>query len=348
MTGMAQEDNNPESPDANRQTDERLVHALLLHMHDGSAGEDREQRVQRVMQAVREPRTPQSPSAPRSAEARPARTQRLPVWARRSAAAAAAVVLVAVGVWVFTSSPKPAMASLNDMISAMGRPGDRTYHIHMEDVPAPPERRPPDDPSPERVPRPGLNNATLYLRDGQQYVLVRDDPRGGVISDGYDGRQSWRIRAGVLAETKEGLGAGGIPMPPIMAGVPFSDLHQTLERIRVDYTIEKSDQAPLPPGGRALQHVRVRRNSREVKGPETIDIWADPQTATPRRIVFDRAKLQGNREPCRLTFDLVSDKPLPADWFRPAPHVASGAAGGPRPRPVDRGPPRPQRTGSEL
>jgi hypothetical protein len=172
------------------------------------------------------------------------------------------------------------------------------------------------------VPRPGLDDATLYLRDALQYVLVRDDPKGGVILDGYDGRQSWRVKGGVLAETREGLGAGGIPMPPIMADVPFSDLHQTLQRIRVDYTVEQFDQAPLPGGSEVLRHVLVCRNLREIKGPETIEIWADPRTAMPKRIVFDRAKLQGNRDPCRLTFDLVSEDPLPDGWFTPAPHVA--------------------------
>jgi hypothetical protein len=231
------------------------------------------------------------------------------------------MILVAVGVWVFTYSPTPALASLNDILGALGRPGDRTYRIHMEDLPTPPEPRGPDDRPPEMVPKPGLDNATLYLRDSQQYLLVRDDPKGGSTFDGYDGRQSWRVRAGVLAETKEGLGAGRIPMPPIMADVPFSDLHQTLQQILVDYTVEQFDQALLPSGSEALRHVRVRRNSREVKGPETIEIWADSKTAMPKRIVFDRAKLQGSRQPTRLTFDLVSESPLPADWFAPETHT---------------------------
>jgi hypothetical protein len=176
------------------------------------------------------------------------------------------------------------------------------------------------------VPRPGLDDAKLYLRDGRQYLLVRRDPKGGLIFDGYDGQQSWRVKDGVLAETKEGMGAGGIPMPPMMADVPFSDLHKTLERIHMDYTVEPLDQAPLPSGGQVLRHVRVHRNSREVKGPETIEIWANPKTGLPQRIVFDRAKIQGNREPCRLTFDLVSKGPLSAEWFTPAPHV-TGRAG---------------------
>jgi len=325
---MDRSNDNPRSTGADREADERLIHALLLHMHDGQAAQRREQRAERAMQAIREPAKPQSPDAPSPTEVRQGRTLRFPAWAKLGACAAAAVILIAVGVWTFSYGPTPAMASLNEIISALGRPGDRTYRIQMEDLPAPPGRGPPEDHLPQMAPRPGLNDATLYLRDAREYLLVRSDPKGGVIFDGYDGRQSWRIRAGVLVETKEGPGAGGIPMPPMMADVPFSDLHQTLERIRVDYTVEQFDQAPLPPGGEALRHVRVRRNSREVKGPETIEIWADSKTAMPKRIVFDRAKLQGNRQPCRLTFDLVSEDPLPVDWFTPPAHTADQAGGG--------------------
>lgn len=295
--------------DARREADDRLIHALLVHLHDGKATERREQRVQRVLRVIRKP----------AAGAVPER--RRPAWLRRIAWAAAAGVLAAAGLLVFLTGTPPAMASLSDILSALAKPGDRTYHIRMEEQPTPPERRPPGDRPPEMVPRPGLDDATLHLRDGLQYLLVRNDPKGGVLYDGYDGRQSWRIRAGVVAETREGPGAGGIPMPPIMANVPFSDLHGTLEQIRVDYTVEQLDAAPLPAGGAPLRHVRVRRNSREVKGPETIEIWADAKTGLPQRIVFDRAKLQGNRQPCRVTFELVSADPLPADWFAPAFHV---------------------------
>ncbi len=323
---MGEPEDNLTASDVGRQADDRLIHALLLHMHDDQAAENREQRVQRAMQAICEPDRPQASPSPSATRTPVARTLRFPTWARRATWAAAAMVLIAIGVWVFTYSPAPAMASLNDILSALGRPGDRTYHIQMVDLPEPPEPRPSEENWPAGMPRPGLDDAKLYLRDGRQYMLVRHDPKGGLVFDGYDGRQSWRVRDGVLAETKEGLGAGGIPMPPMMADVPFSDLHGTLERIRVDYTVERLDQAALPSGGEVLRYVRVRRNSREVKGPETVDIWADPKTAMPKRIVFDDAKIQGNRQPCQLTFDLVSQEPLPTDWFGPAPHIAGRTA----------------------
>jgi hypothetical protein len=317
---MSEPDDNVIMSDAGRRADDRLIHALLLHMHDEQAAEHRERRVQRAMGAIREDEQA-SPSP--AARVPVTRTLRFPAWAGRVAWAAAAMVLIAVGMWVFTYSPTPAMASLNDILSALGRPGDRTYRIQMEDLPEPPGRRPTEENWPPDMPRPNLDDARLYLRDGRQYLLVRHDPKGGLIYDGYDGRQSWRVRDGVVAQTKAGPGAGGIPMPPMMADVPFCDLHQTLERIRVDYTVERLDTAALPSGGRALRHVLVRRNSREVKGPETIEIWADPKTAVPHRIIFDRAKIQGNREPCRLTFELTSDEPLSQDWFTPSPHIRS-------------------------
>ena len=304
---------NPERTEVAHQADDRLIHALLLHMHDDQATEHREQRVQRAIAAIRAPANP-LPLRPA------AHGLRFPIWVRRGVAAAAAMILVAVGMWVFTYSPTPALASLNDIISALGRPGDRSFHIQMEDLPEPPGRRPSDDQG--MVPRPSLNDARLYLRDGRQYMLIRHNPQGGLIYDGFDGQQSWRVRNGIVAEKLEGLGAGGIPMPPMMADVPLSDLSQTLQRIRVDYTVEQLNHVALPSGGEVMRHVKVRRNSHAVKGPETIEIWADPKNAMPKCIIFDRAKIQGNPAPCRLTLNLVSEETLSADWFAPTSHTA--------------------------
>jgi len=312
---MNHEGNNSPPLSAGRQADERLIHALLVHLHDSLATQDRERRVARAMQAIR-----QSESA--GVNAATSRIRLFPLWAKRVAWAAAAVVLVAIGLTVLTYTPQPAMASVNDILAALGRPGDRTYHMTVVELPEPPEPRAPAEPT-IQVPRPGLDGATLYLRDATQYLLVRSDPHGGLMFDGYDGQRSWRVKNGQLAETKEGPGAGGIPMPSIMADVPFSDLRRTLERIQVDYKVERLDQTPLPGGNAVLRHVVARRSSREVKGPETIEIWADPATGLPRCIIFDRAKFQGSPEPHRLTLQLSSAAPLAADWFTPAPHLTA-------------------------
>jgi len=281
--------NNPELTAARQQADERLIHALLLHTHDAQAALDREQRVTQVVQAIRAPVGPVRASA-------------------------AALVVIALGYLVLTASQTPALASLNDILGALARPGDRALHIQVEPLVA------------ELPPRHGLNGATLYLRNGREYLLVRRDPNGGELFDGYDGHQSWRIRAGVVVETKEGLGAGGLALPQVMSGVLFVDLPQALERIRVDYTVERLDQIPLPAGGALWRHVLARRHSHAVKGPETIEIWAHPTTGMPRRIVFDQGKFQGSTQPRRLTFDLVSEEAQPANWFGPGPHAAADSS----------------------
>ncbi|MBU0638651.1 MAG: hypothetical protein KKB50_07290 [Planctomycetes bacterium] len=237
--------------------------------------------------------------------------RRMPVVLRRGSWAAAAGILLIVGVYMFTSSTTPAMASINAIIDALGRPGDRTYHVAVAHA--------------DGHGRPGLDRAILYSRDGQQFLLVRIDPKGGELFDGFDGQRSWRVRAGVLVEAQDGPGASRIPMPEIMTNVPFADLLQTLQRIRADYTIERTDQAPLQPGGESLTHVRARRNSRSVKGPPTIEIWADSETGLPHHIVFHRAKFQGSQRPRRLELELTASANLPEDWFSPSVHVTNAA-----------------------
>lgn len=307
-----------------READERLIHSLLLHIHDNQAASHSKQRVQQVMQTIRHS-AQQDTSPLSSATGRVAACRlRFPNWARHYAQVAA-LILIGIGLWFFNYNPTPAMASLDDILNSLGLPGDRTYSISMKDLSDLLwQQRPENENWLASIPKPGLDNSTLYLRDGYQYLLVRQNPnKNGLIYDGYDGKQSWRVTDGRVAEIKEGLGAGGIPMPPIMADVPFCDLHQTLKRIHMDYTVEHFGQASLHIDTELLRYTRVRRNSRDVKGPETIEIWANPESGIPQCIIFDDAKIPGNQHPCRLTFELISEKPLLLDWFTPVPHVST-------------------------
>jgi hypothetical protein len=292
---------------ARPRADDRMIDALLLHLHDERAPERRELRVSRVLQAIR--------GGAETGALRPRVGARL--WA------AAAAILVAAGVLLLVTRPTPALASVTDIVRALAGPGDRTFRLRVSAPESPPE----DARDPWGTPgRPGLDGAFLHLRQGKQYVLVRTRPDGQKVVDGYDGSRSWRLRRGALVETAEGPGAGGLPLPPLMADVPFADLTGALGRIERDYIVERPETVPGEPGTTPLRHVRARRRSHDVRGPATIEIWADPATAMPRRIVFDHAKFQGSAQPRRLTFDLTSEKPLPGDWFTPAPHLKPGGS----------------------
>jgi len=287
-----------------QQADDRFVHALLLHIHEDEMA--RRQRVARVMECI-------SDGEPRHATFRqPERNHlRLPGWRKSGVLAAAASILLGLAILFFMSTPTPVMASLSDILTALSRPGDRTFRIHVE---------PPSQDS--NTSRPGLDQATLYLRNGNEYVLTRINPRGGEVFDGYDGNQSWRVRRGEMVEEKQGLGAGGIPMSQTMLEVPFADLQNTLSQLNDGYVVDRFDRAQLPGVQSSFAHVLAHRKSQAVKGPQTIEIWADTKTGVPQRIVFDKAKFQGSSDPRRLTFDLVSDSPLSANWFTPSAHEA--------------------------
>lgn len=225
------------------------MHALLLHLHGQQGAARREAQVSKVMQAIGGTNMG-SPS-------------RLHIVFFRSVYAAAAIVFIAAGIFFFVSSQTPAMASLNDILGALAKPGDRAFAVQVE---------PPDTEDPSRH---GLHNATLDTRDGKCYLLMRKGGRGGEIVNGYDGRQSWRVRNGEIVETREGLGAGGMGVPESMSGALFVDLPQILQVVQNSYNVEVLNSAPLPGTGKSLRRVLLRRKSREVRGAETIEIFAD-------------------------------------------------------------------------
>jgi hypothetical protein len=299
-------DEQDNSGDFKQLANDRLVHALLSHVHDARAGEHREERVRRVLAAIRTATDEEKPLPHPSLKAK-----QLSRWVARSGVAAAAMLLISLGIWVLTSNFKTAHASLNDILGALRKPGDRTYRIRVE----------PRDP--QIQPMLHLDGATLYLRDGVQYLLERPDPAGGLQYDGYDGRQSWRINSGRVVETREGLGAGGVGVSAAMSDSLYENPQSTLSRIGTDYTVDRFEQAAMSPDGTILSHVVARHGPGKggVQGPPVIEIWADPKTRMPRQIVFQQDPVPRVPESRRMVFLMVNEASLPADWFTTGAHT---------------------------
>jgi hypothetical protein len=299
------------SGEAKQHANDRLVHALLIQMHDAKAAEHRDERVRRVLATIKGPAEETKPLL------HPAvRTRRLSRWVLRSGLAAAAMLLIAIGLWVLTSSSKTAYASLNDILGALSKPGDRAFRIRIE----------PRDPRIQ--PMLHLDDAMLYLRDGKQYLLERPDPAGGLQYDGYDGRQSWRINSGRVVEIREGLGAGGVGISAAMSDSLFENLQSTLSQVGADYTIDTFEQATKSSDGTTLSHVLARhRPSGGIPGPPVIEIWADAKTGMPRQIVFEQDPVPRVPDARRMVFELVNESPLPADWFTTGAHTSSAPRG---------------------
>lgn len=297
------------APDA----DERTVHALILHSAEKIDGDDRRnRRVMSVMDAVRQiiersgvaPSSDENPPMIGEAAAAVGRRKNSLVYLLSAVAAGA----IAIAVFMLHSPPNgPAMATVPDLLSALDRPGDRRFEIKVD----------PADPREKH----GLDGATLYLRNHDQYLLVRRTPKEREIFDGFDGRESWRIRGGAIVERQSGLGAGGLPMPRSMSEIPFGDLRATIARIAEDYKIAEFAIERSAADAAPRRRLVAEKSDEKTKGPRRIEILADARTGLPERIDFIDAKFQGSPTPRRLTFTLAGEGPQPADFFSAERHV---------------------------
>lgn len=287
------DEKNAFEPSPLRQADLDLVDALMRAHALLDVEDRRADRIGRVLASIRGNASPAPYRATTSAPT-------------RSFAAAAALLVATTLIWLLGGHPRTAMASVSDVLTALQRIGDRTYRLAVD---------PPDGGG-----RFSLHDAWLHLRDGTQFLLIRNDSRGHRAIDGFDGERSFRIRDGILVEDRVGTGAGRIPLPARMSELPFHDLEQALAGLETDYAIEEFGPVPDGTGGRKALRLLAQRRTREAKGPAAIEILADPITGMPRRIVFDRAKFQGSADPRRLTLDLVSEQALDAGFFTPEFH----------------------------
>ena len=307
----------PLSPEHRRRAvDLRLVHSMLMHLYDRDEV-GRQRRIDEVMRRIRSGRG--------GASWRPIpRALRAVRWSL----AAAAVVLLAVALSHLVLS-NPAMAALDRMIAAVEMGGDRAYFIALRDQThgGGRHRRPTtqeESPPPRKA---TLDGATLYLRGKDMFVLERPSSSGKMAVSGFDGRQGWFVRPNRPVLVSDDPARFRIPMPEDLAAVLSLDMKATLERIRDRYGVEHLGGEALgdETGGPAWTHLRATKRDHEVRGPKVVELWSHPDSGLLRRIVFENVKVQGQPTPRHITIDLVSQTPLPADWFTHQAHHPADA-----------------------
>lgn len=303
----------PSAAQRRRVADLQLVHSLLVHAYDrDEAG--RERKIQQVMRRVRAEGGLATDRPAASPSRRAAR--RLVPWS----VGVAAAILLAVSLLPLLS-PNPATAALDRMIAAVEQAGDRTYSIRMWDRKPRAgrhQRRPRGAPDPRKA---KLDGARLYLRGRNMFVLERPASAGRTVLNGLDGRQSWLIRPRKPVLVSDDPSRFRIPMPEELADMLSLDIGTTLRRIRDGYDVKHlGDDSLGDSTDRACTHLRAEKQDRHARGPKVIEIWSHPDSGLLRRIVFENVKVQGRLTPSHIVIDLLSDRPLPVDWFTHSAH----------------------------
>ncbi len=300
----------------------QLLHAMLTGLAENS-GDARQRRVNKLMQSVgadidmvagQEATSPQKPRRYVGPAIR---------WGT------AAMIIIGITVLLTSLPPNKAMATIDQMISAIENAGDRTYSIIVRDQKTGRRDRGGGGAEGERSGRPEravLDGATLYLRGKGKYVLYRYTRSNQAVINGSDGQTNWLIRPRHTVLVSNDLQAFRIPMPGDLANLLTLDFSHTLQQIRERYKIKYLGTVPVEQGQEASwAYLHATRQNRRFKGPRVIRIWAHPDTGLLRRIEFADIRLQGNPEPKKLILDLVDQKQLPNDWFTHSAHHPADA-----------------------
>ena len=291
-----------------RAADIQLLHAMLTGLAENS-GDARQHRVSKLMQSIRADK--------KETAGEEATSPQKPRWYVGPAIrwGTAAMIIIGIAVLLTSLPVNKAMATIDQMISAIENAGDRTYSIIVR-----------DQKTGRRGERAVLDGAKLYFRGKGQYVLYRYTPSGQTVANGSNGQTNWLIRPRREVLVSNDPQAFRIPMPEDLVGLLTLDFGDTLQRIRERYKIKYLGIVPVEQDqDTSWAYLHATRPNRRFRGPRVIRIWAHPSTGLLRRIEFADIRLQDDPEPKKLILDLVDQKQLPNDWFTHSAHHPADA-----------------------
>jgi hypothetical protein len=236
--------------------------------------------------------------------------------------AAASVLLVAAAVllviWIGVGgTPVSAAAELKRIIAANAQLIDRTYQITMEE-PALMDRNAKRNPaSDSRPPKPPIDGATLYVRNGNQFVLIRQTAEGFPFITGSNGRSSWAVRSEGPVRVSADLTRFNRDLPGHEHSMPLISITDGLDRLRAAYDIdvlpvEDGDAAEVKGNGEQSR-LMVAVKKRGFRGPRRVEITYFVNSGLIRQLRFVEMPYGPERLTLRLT--LVEDRPLGETFF---------------------------------
>ena len=240
----------------------------------------------------------------------------------RTTAAAAVLILGLATLWfsIGTQTASAAIRELDRIIVNSMRTKDRTFEIVVEDITT--ERRGKRSARPEsqRPPKPPLDGATLYVRSGNQFVLIRKTQDGLPFVTGCDGKQSWAINTRGPVRFSADVHRFDHDLPGHETSIPLTNLHEGLQQLKRAYDLTFSALGPeeyqTGDGNEARQLIAVKKPKE--RGPQRVEIVYDATTGGILRMRFVQMPYGPDRLDLRLS--LVSEEELSSDFFEHTSH----------------------------
>lgn len=238
---------------------------------------------------------------------------------RITALAAAATIAVAASLLVWFSlagTSVSAAAELKRIIVASLRGQDRTYRITVEEPPLLDHRNSPQPVIDGRPPKPPLDGATLHVRSGNQFVLIRPTLEGQPFVTGSNGRTSWAVKPDGSVRVSSDLNRFNRDLPGHEQGMPLIDIADGLDRLRAAYDIEVLPVEPADDdsaGTSEQSRLMVAVKKRGFRGPRRVEITYFVTSGLIRQMRFVEMPYGPERLTVQLT--LVEERPLDETFF---------------------------------
>ena len=238
---------------------------------------------------------------------------------RTTAIAAALTIATAASflIWIsLTGTNVSAAAELKRIIVASMRGQDRTYRITVEEPPLLDHRKSQKAATDSRPPKPSLDGATLHVRTGNQFVLVRPAPNGQPFVTGSNGKISWAVKPDGSVRASSDLNRFNRDLPGHEQAMPLINIADGLDHLRQAYDIEvlpvePADDDSAGTGEQSRLMVAVKK--RGFRGPRRVEITYFVTTGLIRQMRFVEMPYGPERLTLRLT--LIEERPLGESFF---------------------------------
>jgi hypothetical protein len=240
---------------------------------------------------------------------------------RRPITAIAVGLLVATAasvlIWISLAGASVSAATeLKRIIVASMRGPDRTYRITVEELPLLDRGDSQNATTDDRPPKPPIDNATLHVRSGNQFVLIRQTPEGRPFVTGSNGKTSWAVKPDGSVRVSSDLNRFNRDLPGHEHAMPLINLADGLDRLRQAYDIEILPVEPADDdaaGSGEQSRLMVAVKKRGFRGPRRVEITYFVASGLIRQMRFVEMPYGPERLTLRLT--LIEERPLGESFF---------------------------------
>ena len=202
--------------------------------------------------------------------------------------------------------------------------GDRHYRVDVEQAVLPSKKQPNkkqlQQHDERRPPKPSLEDAKLYVRGTDEFVLMRFLQDGTPFVTGSDGQVGWAIAPNGPVRVSQDKQRFNRDLPGHEHSIPLSNLSQGLTQIQKAYHVQIIPSSPGDAGDEQ-DAVLVATKKRGERGPSRIEIQYASNSGRIAQMRFIEMPYGPERLTLRLT--LIDELTLPESFFHHSHHHSS-------------------------